>query len=325
MTTFAAMTPEQRSAHMAKIRGRDTRPERLVQDMLVAADVQFRKHAADLPGTPDIVVDGARTVVFVHGCFWHRHGCRRGSTKVRKNRAFWNQKFAANIARDRRAASSLRRRGWHVMTVWECQTTSAVTLLPRLLRALAPDRRLCAHGPHVAARGRVLCNPCARYNRERIREGSSSALSARARPKDLGLEKRRAFLGLCRKCGLPVADGRKSCYQCCRGHGRSGRHAERIRDMANRGLCRCGRGLAPNRRRCRRCLKRLRDEAKARYEARAREGKCIQCSKKVKKGRLCKKHKDEARRRSRPREERSSRTPVTGRTSSADGTPSTPS
>jgi len=306
------------------VRQRGTRPELLVRQALAALGHRYRLSNRDLEGSPDMANRRQGWVVFVHGCFWHRHGCRRGSTKIRKNREFWNQKFAANIARDRRAASALRRRGWRVVTVWECQTTSAVSLLPRLLRLLAPDRRPCAHGPHVAARGRVLCAPCARYNGERIREGSSSALSARARPKDPGLEKRRELLGLCRKCGLPAPEGRKTCHQCCRG-GRSGRHAERIRAMASRGLCRCGRRLAPDRRRCRGCLKKLRDEAKARYEARASAGKCIQCSKKVKKGRLCKKHKNEARRRARPRKERSSRTPAIGRTSSAGGTRRIPS
>lgn len=268
-----------------------------MQGLLSAAGVRFRTHVADLPGTPDIVVDSARTVVFVHGCFWHRHRCRRGSTKVRKNREFWNQKFAANIARDKRAASRFRRDGWRVMIVWECQASSVITLLPRLLRTLAPGRQMCAHGPHVAAKGRVLCGPCARYNRERMRDGSSST-SMKIRPRDVDRDARRARLGLCRKCGFPVPDGRRTCYRCCRG-GRPARHAERIRALADEGFCRCGRRLAPDRRRCHRCLKRLRDDAKTRYASRANESRCIQCRRKVKTGRLCKKHKEEARRRAR--------------------------
>lgn len=113
--------PEVRSRMMARIRGRDTLPERLVRSYLHRAGLRFRLHAPDLPGRPDIVLPRWHAVVFVHGCFWHRHtGCPRCTTPS-SNPAFWQAKFSANVERDQRKAAALRRLGWRVFTVWECQ------------------------------------------------------------------------------------------------------------------------------------------------------------------------------------------------------------
>jgi DNA mismatch endonuclease, patch repair protein len=116
------LTPEHRSWNMSRIRGRDTQPERAVRSALHRAGYRFRLHRKDLPGRPDIVLPKHRTVVFVHGCFWHRHpGCRFAYTP--KSRAdFWAAKFLANVERDQRNRRDLRRLGWRVITVWECQT-----------------------------------------------------------------------------------------------------------------------------------------------------------------------------------------------------------
>jgi DNA mismatch endonuclease (patch repair protein) len=100
-----------------------------------AMGLRFRLHRKDLPGTPDLVFPKYKTVVFVHGCFWHRHpGCRKSSTP-KSRLEYWQSKFDANVARDARAAIELRQLGWHVATIWECETkeigdiTSKLTLI----------------------------------------------------------------------------------------------------------------------------------------------------------------------------------------------------
>jgi DNA mismatch endonuclease (patch repair protein) len=113
------LTKAERSALMSRIRGKDTKPEVFVRSALHRAGFRFRLHGAALPGRPDIVLPRHRTVVFVHGCFWHRHGCRLSSEPATR-RAFWREKFARNRARDQRTARALRNLGWRVVTVWEC-------------------------------------------------------------------------------------------------------------------------------------------------------------------------------------------------------------
>ena len=117
---------------MSRIRSRDTAPEKLVRSRCTARATDSGCTAKDLPGRPDIVLPKYRTVVFVHGCFWHRHkGCRFAYTP--KSRvAFWNDKFRSNIERDRRNSKALRKLGWRVLTVWECQATSPERWLSKL-------------------------------------------------------------------------------------------------------------------------------------------------------------------------------------------------
>lgn len=109
-----------RSRMMARIRSRDTTPERIVRSYLHRAGLRFRLHGARLAGRPDLVLPRWHAVVFVHGCYWHRHaGCPRATTPATR-RAFWERKFADNVARDRRNVRALRRDGWRVFVVWEC-------------------------------------------------------------------------------------------------------------------------------------------------------------------------------------------------------------
>lgn len=109
---------------MARIRSKDTRPERAVRRWLFAHGYRFRLHSPSLPGRPDIVIPRLKTVVEVRGCFWHRHaGCRLAYTP-KSNRKFWLAKFEANVRRDKRSATALRRLGWSVLTIWECETAS---------------------------------------------------------------------------------------------------------------------------------------------------------------------------------------------------------
>lgn len=135
------VSPAVRSRLMAGIQGKDTMPELLVRRYLHAAGLRFRANVRSLPGTPDIALARYRTVVFVHGCFWHRHtGCRFATTPSTRAE-FWQAKFAANTARDRRNATRLRAAGWQVLTVWECQTESAVVLDRLFWRIVAADAR----------------------------------------------------------------------------------------------------------------------------------------------------------------------------------------
>ncbi len=117
-------TPEKRSWLMSRIRGKNTKPERVVRSLLHRLGYRFTVNGPrnrELPGKPDIVLPKFRTVIFVHGCFWHRHkNCRLASTpKTRK--AFWKKKFESNVKRDARAVRQLRKLEWKVVTIWECQ------------------------------------------------------------------------------------------------------------------------------------------------------------------------------------------------------------
>lgn len=114
---------ETRSRMMAGIRGGDTKPEIAVRSLLHRDGFRFRLRVKDLPGRPDIVLPRYRAVVFVHGCFWHRHpGCRHSYTP-KTRAAFWTKKFDANVARDRKASHNLRDAGWRVFVIWECEIT----------------------------------------------------------------------------------------------------------------------------------------------------------------------------------------------------------
>ena len=117
---------------MRRVRGRDTGPELAVRRFLHRAGYRFRLHDRRLPGSPDLVLRRHRTVVFVHGCFWHRHpGCRR-TTTPKTRREFWQTKFAANVARDAAAVRALEALGWRVVVVWECRTRSSADLVEAL-------------------------------------------------------------------------------------------------------------------------------------------------------------------------------------------------
>ena len=128
-----------RAWNMSRIRGRDTAPEVAVRSILHRAGFRFRLHARGLPGRPDIVLSRYRTTVFVHGCFWHRHeGCRNATTPS-SNRGFWQAKLAENVRRDRRNMEDLRKAGWRVSVVWECDVPHG-TSLRRALRTLERRR-----------------------------------------------------------------------------------------------------------------------------------------------------------------------------------------
>lgn len=134
---FGRVSPT-RSRIMAAIRGKNTKPELVVRRTLHAAGLRFRLHRRELPGNPDIVFGPIKTVVFVHGCFWHYHQCTpRRWPKTR--REFWRAKILGNAKRDRRAIHFLRAAGWRVEVVWECELRDA-RRLNRLVRILKRRR-----------------------------------------------------------------------------------------------------------------------------------------------------------------------------------------
>ncbi|WP_328590108.1 DNA mismatch endonuclease Vsr [Pseudomonas amygdali] len=127
------------SERMKLIKQKDTKPEIIVRRLLHKMGIRFRLHVKGLPGTPDISMRKHATVVFVHGCFWHRHpGCRYASIpKTRQE--FWLPKFAANVERDGRKATQLHEMGWRVLIVWECETKDMMALQTRLSREFFLD------------------------------------------------------------------------------------------------------------------------------------------------------------------------------------------
>lgn len=127
---------QRRSALMGQVRRADTGPELIVRRLLHSMGLRFRLHRAELPGRPDIVLPKRKIVLFVHGCFWHRHSRCRKATTPEANQTFWLRKFAQNKRRDQRNQRDLRRLGWRVIVVWECETRQRDQLQDRLAQEL---------------------------------------------------------------------------------------------------------------------------------------------------------------------------------------------
>jgi DNA mismatch endonuclease, patch repair protein len=117
-------TPEQRSRNMAAIKGTNTKPELRVRSLLHKLGFRFRLQRKDLPGRPDIVLAKYRTVIFVHGCFWHCHDCRWGRVTPKTRPEFWAEKRLGTTERDTRNIKALNTAGWRVLVIWECQSRS---------------------------------------------------------------------------------------------------------------------------------------------------------------------------------------------------------
>ncbi len=130
------LSRSERSEIMARVRSTDTRPEMLVRKLVYGMGYRYRLHVRNLPGCPDIVFRKRARVVFVHGCFWHRHtGC--ALARLPKSRLdFWLSKLEGNKKRDDRNKRALQRKGWKVMTIWECQLKKPARLADRIRRFL---------------------------------------------------------------------------------------------------------------------------------------------------------------------------------------------
>jgi len=122
----------ERSAVMRAVKGRDTKPELLVRRLLRDIAPGYRLCRRDLPGAPDICYIGRKKAIFVHGCFWHGHDCKRGARAPKANAEYWRQKIAGNLLRDETHLKSYAAMGWRVLTVWECETRDEPALTERL-------------------------------------------------------------------------------------------------------------------------------------------------------------------------------------------------
>jgi DNA mismatch endonuclease (patch repair protein) len=130
------LTPERRSANMARIRSKDTSPEIILRKLVHGLGYRFRLHRKDLPGKPDLVFPSRKKVIFVHGCFWHQHpGCREG--RVPGSRLeYWGPKLLRNQQRDTGAQAALKAHGWGYLVVWECELKNAKGALKRVRKFL---------------------------------------------------------------------------------------------------------------------------------------------------------------------------------------------
>jgi DNA mismatch endonuclease (patch repair protein) len=122
---------------MSRIRSVDTRPEMIVRSIVHRLGYRYALHKKDLPGKPDLVLVSRRKIIDVHGCFFHMHDCKYGSVVPATNKKFWKIKRLSNFTRDRKNLIALRRAGWRVIIIWECETKNPEHLLRKLSRFLA--------------------------------------------------------------------------------------------------------------------------------------------------------------------------------------------
>ncbi len=122
------ITKERRSWNMSRIRAKNTKPELAVRSLLHRMGYRFRIHHGGLPGKPDIVLPKYQTVIFVHGCFWHRHSGCKYAYKTKSREAFWSIKFNDNIQRDIEVSQKLNELGWNILIIWECEISDTVVL-----------------------------------------------------------------------------------------------------------------------------------------------------------------------------------------------------
>ena len=139
------LTPEQRRRNMAAIRGRDTKPEMVVRKLVKGLGFRFSRYPKRLPGKPDLVFTKIRKIIFVHGCYWHLHDCKYGQVVPATNRKFWQEKRHGSALRDRRTRAALRKLGWSVSVIWECQTKDAARLERRISRFLSTPTKPSKH------------------------------------------------------------------------------------------------------------------------------------------------------------------------------------
>ena len=130
------LSPQERSQRMGLVRSKDTKPEITIRKLIYSLGYRYRLHVRRLPGNPDIVFFSRRSVVFVHGCFWHRHpGCK--NARLPKSRQdFWKPKLDANRERDLRHQRELRRLGWEYLVIWECEVRDLASIEARIVRFL---------------------------------------------------------------------------------------------------------------------------------------------------------------------------------------------
>ncbi len=130
------LTTEQRKKAMSSVRQQDTKPEKLVRSILHRLGFRFRKNVSSIAGKPDIVLPKYKTIIFVHGCFWHQHKNCRKAARPTSNIEFWNTKLDKNVKRDKQTVKELKSLGWKVVTVWTCEMKDKELLIEKLKSSL---------------------------------------------------------------------------------------------------------------------------------------------------------------------------------------------
>lgn len=130
------ITSAKRSEVMSHIKGKNTKPEMLIRRLIHSLGYRYRLHVKSLPGIPDLVFPSRRKVIFIHGCFWHRHSCLKGRSMPSTNKDFWKNKFIANKRRDKQHQNEFRKLKWGVLTIWECQTKNLSKIKRKIIKFL---------------------------------------------------------------------------------------------------------------------------------------------------------------------------------------------
>jgi DNA mismatch endonuclease (patch repair protein) len=143
-------TAEQRSAVMRKVPGKDSSAELKLRKLLTRMGLRYRLHRKDLPGSPDVAMPGRKVAVFVHGCFWHGHDCKRGARAPKANAAYWTAKIARNRARDAKATEALTAMAWTPLVVWECELKDEAAVEGRVRPTLSSPS---GGSPHEVGEG----------------------------------------------------------------------------------------------------------------------------------------------------------------------------
>lgn len=130
---------DKRSNIMSKISGKDTKPEILVRKHLFSNGFRYRKNVKELPGKPDVVLPKYKTIIFIHGCFWHGHTCNAGKLPE-SNYEFWNKKISSNLIRDKKNILELEEKGWKVIVIWQCELKNQIMRNNRLLLLMTEIR-----------------------------------------------------------------------------------------------------------------------------------------------------------------------------------------
>lgn len=134
------LTIEQRKRAMSSVQQQNTKPEKIVRSLLHRSGFRFRKNVSSILGKPDIVLPKYKTIIFVHGCFWHQHaGCRK-SRRPTTNIEFWNTKLDKNMKRDKQTETELKNLGWNILTVWDCEIKDEELLIEKLKNSLLAER-----------------------------------------------------------------------------------------------------------------------------------------------------------------------------------------
>jgi len=137
------LTKKQRQHCMSKIRSKNTKPEKIVRKTLDKLDIKYNIHTKILPGTPDIVISETKKIIFVNGCFWHQHkNCKRANIP-KTNKEYWIKKLSRNIKKQNADIKNLRKLGWSISTIWECQTKDEMVLMKKIKRICKNDKKHC--------------------------------------------------------------------------------------------------------------------------------------------------------------------------------------